>query len=526
MKIKILGLLMFGMIWVCVVFAQTGATVPNKLLISLHSEVKSLNPAGSNNKLGLQGIDRLNERFHCSKVHVVKRFANGGGVYSLTFAPGQDMQVLAQAYMRTGLCRYAEAVGIAGLGGNAPNDTAFYKQWALNNDGSFSINAKAGADIKMLQGWDIEDGDSNIIVAVVDAGCKLDHKELQGRIWMNNGEIPGNGIDDDGNDYIDDTIGWNAVYENNSPIDDNYHGTHVTGIIGANFNNITGISGVDHHCKLMIVKSADSTGFLPYDYFAEGIYYAADNGARVINISAGGPEAAVIKDAVDYALGKGAIIVAAMMNWASSVKCYPAAYPGVIAVGATDAADKRANFSNYGQHISVCAPGDNIISLSHLYDTAYVMVSGTSQATPHVSGLAALLLAQNPARTAAAVKKLIEDNADDMVGDSKDTAGFDRFYGYGRINTYDALTNASGVKKIKHAASAWKAYPNPATDNITVEGKYGYTLTLTNINGQTVYNAHVQNDTYTLPLTAYPRGSYILQLRNNEVQENIKLQLR
>lgn len=505
---------------------NTADVAKSKLLLTLKKEVVPANPSGSNHTLGISQIDELGASYHCSKIHPLKQSTKRGGVYILTFEQVIDINIIVQAYMRTGLCSSVDIDAVATLGGAIPNDTLFPKQWGLRNDGSFStVAAKAGADIDMLHAWDIEQGDSNIVVAVLDAGCKLNHTELEGRIWMNKAEIAGNGIDDDNNGYIDDTLGWNVAYDNANPADDHGHGTHVAGIIGANANNVTDIAGVDQHCKLMIIKSADSNGFLDYGWFIEGIYYAADNGARIINISAGGTlKAQAFEDAVNYALGKGVTIVAAMMNFGSSVNCYPAAYPGVIAVGATDPQDVRATFSNFGKHISVCAPGHYIYSLSHKYDSAYVVMSGTSQATPHVTGLASLLLAQNPARTTAQLKTLIETNAQDMVGDSKDVQGWDQYYGYGRINAYRALTNAVSVKNVSNT-DTWNVYPNPATDHVTIEGWEGARLNLYDITGRQLHTETIRGASYTLSLSVYPRGSYILKLQSGNKLQTMKLQL-
>lgn len=526
MKTKLCILLAVCLMATATYAQNTADAVKSKILLTLKNDVVPANPSGSNHTLGIPLLDELGTSYHCSKIHSLKRSAKGGGVYVLTFEQVKDINSIVQAYMRTGLCSSVDVDAVATLGGAIPNDTLFPKQWGLHNDGSFStVAAKAGADIDMLHAWDIEQGDSNIVVAVLDAGCKLNHTELQGRIWANKAEIAGNGIDDDNNGYIDDTLGWNVAYENANPADDHGHGTHVVGIIGANANNTADIAGIDQHCKLMIIKSADSNGFLDYNWFIEGIYYAADNGARIINISAGGTlKAQAFEDAVNYALGKGVTIVAAMMNFGSSVSCYPAAYPGVIAVGATDPQDVRATFSNFGKHISVCAPGHYIYSLSHKYDSAYVVMSGTSQATPHVTGLASLLLAQNPARTAAQLKTLIETNAQDMVGDSKDVQGWDQYYGYGRINAYRALTNAVSVKEV-NTVSAWEVYPNPATDNVTIEECEGAIISLYDITGRQLFSEKVNRVNYTLFLSSYARGSYILQLHNGSKLQTIKLQL-
>lgn len=499
----------------------------NRLMISLHNEAK---PNLQNNILGVTAIDAVAKQFGCTKIHAIKK----GQVYVLTLAENANVQEAANAMLATGLCKYAEADAAATIGewkttATAPTDTLFYQQWGLHNTGTFSGGtAKAGADIDLLRAWDVETGDSNIVVAVIDAGIKSNHPDIHGRLWRNKTEIPGNGIDDDGNDYIDDTMGWNMVIDTNNIEDDHGHGSHVAGIIGANVNNVTGMAGVDQHCKLMVLKAIDQTGFIAYSWMTEAIYYAADNGARVINISAGGLSFSnIVQDAITYAVGKKVTVLAAMMNSGMEQKFYPAACTGVIAVGATDAEDKRASFSTFGSHISVCAPGHQIYSLSHLYDTAYVMMSGTSMATPCVAGVAALLLAQDSTRTPAQIKNLLESNAEDMVGESKDVAGFDKYYGNGRVNAWRALTNARLSVNNVATTEQWTVYPNPATDKLYIGAVNtdSYKVQLVSITGTVVYSATCTGNA-AMPVAHLAKGSYILRLQQGERVQHTSVVLR
>ncbi len=499
----------------------------NRLMISLHSEAKA---NLQNNKLNVPAIDVVAQQFGCTNIHAIKT----GKVYVLTLADNANPQEAAKAMLATGLCKYAEEDAAATIGewkttAAAPTDTLFYQQWGLHNTGSFGGGtAKAGADIDLLRAWEVEDGDSNIVVAVIDAGIKSNHPDMQGRLWRNKTEIPSNGIDDDGNDYIDDTLGWNMVTDTNNIEDDHGHGSHVAGIIGANVNNVTGMAGVDKHCKLMVLKAIDKTGFVAYSWMIEAIYYAVDNGARVINISAGGTSTiSILQDAIDYATDNKVTVVAAMMNTGTELKMYPAACTGVIAVGATDAEDMRATFSTFGNHISVCAPGHQIYSLSHLYDTAYIMMSGTSMATPCVAGVAALLLAQDSTRTAAQIKNLLESNAEDMVGDSKDVAGFDKYYGNGRVNAWRALTNARLSVNNMAAAQQWTVYPNPATDELYVGAvnNESYTVQLMSVTGAVVYTASHAGKA-AIPVAQLAKGSYVLRLQQGDAVQHTSIVLR
>lgn len=513
-------------------FCSIAMLANNKLIISLHSEAKPSNPDGSNNSLGVTAIDAVAQQFGCTNIHPVKK----GKVYVLTLANENSVHEAAQAMLRTGLCRYAEADARATIGdwkvtATIPNDSAFDMQWGLHNDGSFSIvPATAGADIDLLRAWDVEEGDTSVIVAVLDAGIRSTHPDVKGRLWINHNEIPGNGIDDDGNDYTDDTLGWNMVSDTNNIEDDNGHGSHVAGIIGSNVNDSTAIAGVDKHCKLMIVKCANNVGFLDYSWLTEAIYYAVDNGARIINISAGGATPSnILQDAVAYAVSKNVLVIAAMMNSGTEQKFYPAAYPGVLAVGATDPQDKLTYFSVRGSHISVCAPGHHIISLAHTSDTVYHIVSGTSQAAPHVAGIAALLLAQDSARTAAQLKSLIERNAEDLVGDVNDAPGWDKYYGHGRVNAYRALIDqALSVANITgEGDDTWVVYPNPATDKLKINfGGYGnYNVLLRTVTGAVQYSG-VYSGEATIPVSQMPRGNYILTLQQGAQSRQIPVVLR
>lgn len=200
----------------------------------------------------------------------------------------------------------------------------------------------------------------------------------------------------------------------------------------------------------MVIKIIDSTNFGWYSWWASGLYYAANNGANVINMSVGGESfSSSLLEAVDYAYQSGCFIAASMMNFNNNVPYYPAAYDSqVVAVGATDSYDQRCSpffwggGSNYGPHIDVVAPGNYIYGLNNLSNTDYSWYwGGTSQATPMVTGLAALLLAKDSSRTPLDLRSIIRATADDTVGrPQEDTPGFDYYHGYGRINCYRALT--------------------------------------------------------------------------------------
>ena len=306
---------------------------------------------------------------------------------------------------------------------------AYYDLWGLH-----TINASLA--------WDASTG-AGIVVAVVDTGIDYNHPDIGANVWMNKNEIAGNGTDDDGNGYIDDVRGWNFVANTNDPLDDNGHGTHVAGTIAAIGNNGLGIIGVAWQARVMALKALDSTGSGPDSILAPAILYAANNGADVINASWGsaGPSQ-TIADAVDYAYNMGAVFVAAAGNGNDNANnYYPANLWDVITVAASDPTDALASFSNWGDKIDVAAPGVDILSLRAAgtsmgapLNDAYTRADGTSMAAPHVSGLAALILAAHPEYSNEEVRQAIRVSADNLG-----QPGFDMNFGYGRIDASAAV---------------------------------------------------------------------------------------
>lgn len=203
-------------------------------------------------------------------------------------------------------------------------------------------------------------------MAVIDTGLDWFHPDLPARaLWRNDKETPGNGVDDDGNGYVDDVIGWNFIDGNNKPWDHDGHGTFVAGVIAAGLGNGVGIAGINPAARIMALKALDPFGQGHASAVAEAIAYAADNGASVINLSLGGPTLTKTEQlAVDHARSKGAVVVVAAGNSAAAVADYaPAALPGVITVTATGRRDDRAGFSNWGPAIDIAAPGIDVLSL-------------------------------------------------------------------------------------------------------------------------------------------------------------------
>ncbi|MHC5613853.1 MAG: S8 family peptidase [Nostoc sp.] len=272
-----------------------------------------------------------------------------------------------------------------------------------------------GADlIKAPEAWAHGYTGKGVVVAVVDTGVDYNHEDLKDNIWTNPKEIAGNGKDDDGNGYVDDIHGWNFVDNNNNVLDDNGHGTHVSGTIAGENNNY-GVTGIAYNAKIMPVKVLDDSGSGSYTSIAKGIHYAVDNGANVINLSLGGAYSnPTLELAIDYASSKGVIVVMAAGNDSGSSPDYPASYASKsgIAVGAVDRNNNLADFSNRSgtnQISYVTAPGVNVYS--SVPNNQYATYSGTSMAAPHVAGVVALMLSANSKLTDAQVREIVADTA-------------------------------------------------------------------------------------------------------------------
>ncbi|WP_081791946.1 S8 family peptidase [Caldalkalibacillus mannanilyticus] len=292
-----------------------------------------------------------------------------------------------------------------------PNDE-FYQpyQWNLSQ-------------IQVKEGWEISSGSEEVIIAVLDTGVDLKHQDIAEKM----------------------VEGFNAFDGSSDPTDEHGHGTHVAGISSAITNNVKGIAGVSWRNRIMPIKVLDEKGEGSLFEITSGIRWATDHGAKVINMSLGDTEnSPMLYDAIRYAYEHDVMLIAAAGNDNVSQMMYPAGYEEVLAVSAVNPDKTKAEFSNYGSHIDVAAPGESIPSL--FPDNHYVYMSGTSMAAPHVSGMAGLIRSVRPDLSNEEVMNLIRHTAEDL-GDE----GHDSYFGYGLINVAKALEYVQAHREVAFA---------------------------------------------------------------------------
>ena len=327
------------------------------------------------------------------------------------------------ANVEQGLAMYGNFAGVENVQPNyiyhlaaVPNDPRFPELYGMQR-----IGAPAA--------WDVTTGSSNVVVAVIDTGIRYAHEDLALNMWRNPGELAGNGVDDDGNGFVDDYYGYDFFFNDSDPLDENGHGTHVAGTIGRVGNNSRGVTGVNWNVQMMAIKIYNNTGngstsamlVNAYNY----IRLMKNRGVniRVTNNSYGGCDEAcgydqATKDALD-ALGEAGVLnVFAAGNSGQNIEStpfYPASYnsPGILSVAASDSNDNRAGFSNFGTtSVDLAAPGVGVLSSYFSSNSSYVSLSGTSMASPHAAGAAALLAAANPSLSAASLKATLMNRVD------------------------------------------------------------------------------------------------------------------
>ncbi|MBL0385939.1 S8 family serine peptidase [Tumebacillus sp. ITR2] len=314
-----------------------------------------------------------------------------------------------------------------------PNDPSYSLQWSLPK-------------MHVPEAWDKTQGDSSMVIAVVDTGVLSYHPDLSGSL------LPG----------------YNAITNDGNYNDDNGHGTHVAGIAAGMMGNGVGISGVAGHAKILPVKAMSASGSGSDLDIAEGITWAADHGAKVINLSLGSASfSQTMQDAINYAYSKGCLIVAAAGNDNSSALHYPGADEHVLCVMATTETNTKATFSNYGSYVDIAAPGTNIYATT--YDGAYGYKQGTSMASPNVAGVAALVWNYRPTLTNFQLERVLESSALDLG-----TAGKDTTFGYGLVNAFSAMTAAVDTTPIGLTLTG--VTPNPFAPTGSNVSTFSYSI--------------------------------------------------
>lgn len=385
------------------------------------------------------GQQRMEKFSRNRTAKVIRAFPSLNGLQVVKVPPNTSVGELIQAYEASGLVEYAEPDYLVRMA-EAPNDPRYNDgtQWALNNTGQSS--GVADADVDAPEAWDLIHSAENVIVAVVDSGIRYTHEDLAGNVWVNAAEIPGNGIDDDNDGFVDDVHGIDVVNGDGDPWDDNGHGSHVAGIIGAVGNNGIGIAGVAWRVQLMALKSLDQDGEGSISDAIECLDYAREHGAQVINASWAGSEfSRTLRNAIRMTRDAGIIFVAAAGNDGTDndrEPVYPASYAidNIVAVTSTDHSDLLSNKVNYGSlSVELGAPGTSIYSADSDLDQDYAYRSGTSMATAFVTGAFALMRARFPEKSYTELIGRMMETVDPLPAlQGKTITG-------GRLNLFQAL---------------------------------------------------------------------------------------
>lgn len=480
--------------------AMKGELASNRIIVKLKQGVMASAASKIFSSVGVQSEHKFNA-VNMSVLNLVK---------------GKQSKAVIRALMQSGIVEFAEPDRMLYINA-VPNDPVYPLLWGLNNTGQTfgTVNADIDADLA----WDITVGDPNVVVGVIDTGVDYNHPDLAANIWVNPGEIPGNLIDDDGNGYIDDVHGINAVVGSGDPMDDNSHGTHVSGTIGAVGNNNIGVVGVSPQVKIMGLKFLDATGSGSTIDAIECLNYAAMmkstygvNVKLTSNSWGGGGADPALLNAIQVNNALDILFIAAAGNNGTNndiIPSYPSNYdvPNVIAVAATDHNDTLAVFSQFGANtVDLAAPGVDIYSTFPVAFGSYAAISGTSMATPHVSGAAALIWAHNPTATAVGVKGLLLSSVDiipSLAGTS--VTG-------GRLNVNNAVRCVPGNPTLNISApgAGFTSYAGVAEDvivNINDCGvpQLGGVVTVTPSNADAPFNL---NDNGTAPDLVANDGIY------------------
>jgi subtilisin family serine protease len=382
-----------------------------------------------------------------------------------------------------------------------PNDPSFSQLWGLNNTGQ--SGGTPDADIDAPEAWDIQKGNPNLVIGVIDTGVDYNHQDLVGNIWTNPNEIAGDGIDNDSNGYVDDIRGWDFAYGDNDPMDVDGHGTHVSGTIAGKGNNGIGVTGVAWNAKIMPLKFLDDTGS---GYISDAIFaidYATSKGVKLTNNSwGGGGYSQSLYDAINAAGQQGGLFVAAAGNDgvnADVSPMYPAGYnlANIVSVASTTRTDSLSYFSNYGlTSVDLGAPGSDIYSTTP--GNTYSTYSGTSMATPHVTGAAALLWSQNPTWTVQQIKTTLMNTGDSLSSLAGKTVSGKR------LNIYNALASAN-LPSVTVSVS-----PASVQEDGTTNLVYTFTRTNLNLSSPLTVNFSIDGTANAAPVGSDPTDYNVL----------------
>ena len=357
------------------------------------------------------------------------------------------------------------------------------------------------AKIEAPAAWDTTVGSSSVVVAVIDSGVSASHPDLSGKVLK----------------------GYDFFNGDADATDDNGHGTAVAGITAASTNNAIGMAGVSWNSMILPVKVLGADGSGSYSAMANGIIWAADNGARIINLSLGGTSSSrALQDAVNYAWNRNVILVAAAGNNGNNTPFYPAACNNVVAVSATDSADRRPTWSNFGSYVDVSAPGVGILTLSGA--NSYANWNGTSFSSPVASGVVALMAAANPSLSNVGVVDALLNHCDDIG-----SLGYDVYYGSGRVNARRAVAAVANVvpSDTTPPSVAISSPVNGAvlsgTVNVTVSSadNVGVTKVELYIGGVLYGESNSATATFSWDTTSYLDGSQTLEARAYDAANNV-----
>lgn len=436
------------------------------------------------------GIEKARLPFHWSTSEVLKQ------VYQVSFTNISLVEELLNEIQRLPVVEYAERIPIYRTC-YTPDDSKYSTQWHLSK-------------ISQAKAWDISKGSQYIVIGDVDNEFDENHEDLKNSLWSNPGEIAGNGIDDDKNGFIDDVHGWDLADDDNKLSASWSHGTHTAGTCAATTNNKIGVASSAHTAQVMLVKVAQSSSDVKYA--AEGVVYAADNGAHVINMSWGGVGmSGVYKSAMDHAYGKGIVLVAAAGNSGASNTFYPAGFTNVIGVANLTSSDAKHSSSQYGTWVDVSAPGSNI--LSTVAGNKYAGYTGTSMASPVVSSVCALMRSYNMTVTPAQITQCLLDNCDKIDNANPNYVGQ---LGKGRINAEKAMNcmktkyaSTVSVAEMKDAVEI-ELFPNPSSDFISFMNESGEEVVITDVMGKVLMNHAGERGMNKLNVGSLASGVYYL----------------